>query len=124
MKKVYVVTSGEYIDYHIIKVYLNEIKAKAFVEFYNENSSYDKAQVEEYYVGKDHKRELNFYSFVYEDGRIETSFSSYPSQNQECKYYENGMRGSSWRAYGETKEKAEKNACDFKAKWLAEQAGI
>lgn len=44
--KVYVITKGEYSDYHICAVATNQAKARMLAEFYSDK--YDAAEVEEY----------------------------------------------------------------------------
>jgi hypothetical protein len=47
--KIYVVTSGDYSDYHIDKVFIDEEKAKKYIECQNRYLEYnDKSRLEEY----------------------------------------------------------------------------
>lgn len=50
MTDAYVVTSGSYSDYHVMRVYLDEAEASNFVEQYNKVAS-DHAYVETFLIG-------------------------------------------------------------------------
>lgn len=48
MKKVYLISSGEYSDYGIVAVFANEADADAVAEVHNKDRRYDKYRIEEY----------------------------------------------------------------------------
>lgn len=50
MDKIYIVTTGEYSDYHIVKVFNDKQKAEKYIQLYNQKNDYeyDKLDLEEY----------------------------------------------------------------------------
>jgi hypothetical protein len=78
MDKVYVVTSGEYSDYHIVKVFLDKAKAEKYAEVYKKTESWaDSVGVEEYIIYDDNfevtLNEPNTYYVQYidlDDGKL------------------------------------------------------
>ena len=54
MDKVYVVTSGEYSDYRIVKIFTDKAKAEKYAELYQKTDCWaDNTQVEEYEIYDD-----------------------------------------------------------------------
>jgi hypothetical protein len=45
---IYVITSGDYSDYHIEKVFIDKEKAEKYVEYQNRYIKYDECRLEEY----------------------------------------------------------------------------
>lgn len=50
MNKIYVITSGDYSDYHIITVMSSMKKAKEFKEYYEKTQRYDSVEIEVYNI--------------------------------------------------------------------------
>jgi hypothetical protein len=48
MGTIYIVTAGEYSDYHVVSVFDSRDKAESFVEYYNDNDNWSEAGIEEY----------------------------------------------------------------------------
>lgn len=75
--KVYIVTAGEYSDYHICKVFLDKEKADKYVALENEINPYEECWVAEWETSDD-KIKMNakvaYYHFCYINmqGEIET----------------------------------------------------
>ena len=77
--KVYVVTAGEYSDYHICKIFLDKEKAEKYVALENEINEYlcDQCWVDEWdtsddSVDMDAKTATYYYAYITTDGEIET----------------------------------------------------
>lgn len=78
--KIYIVVAGEYSDYHIEKVFLNEDKAKEYCEWCKG------AYIEEFDTADDNLQQGNFYYQVYIRYDVETNNISI--QFKKC-YVEN-----------------------------------
>lgn len=77
--KVYVVTAGEYSDYHICKIFLDKEKAEKYVALENEMNKYwsDNCWVNEWdtsddSVDIDAKTAKYYYAYITTEGEIET----------------------------------------------------
>lgn len=77
--KVYVVTAGEYSDYHICKIFLDKEKAEKYVALENEMNEYlyDNCWVDEWDTSDDSidinaKTAKYYYAYITTDGEIET----------------------------------------------------
>lgn len=77
--KVYVVTAGEYSDYHICKIFLDKEKAEKYVALENEINEYlcDQCWVDEWdtsddSVDMDAKTATYYYAYITTNGEIET----------------------------------------------------
>lgn len=76
--KVYVVTAGEYSDYHICKIFLDKEKAEKYVAIENEiNQPYDECWINEWETDDD-KVDMTakvghyYYAYIDKDGELHT----------------------------------------------------
>ena len=127
--KIYVITKGEYSDYHICDVAIDKERAESLVKFHS--SEYELAEIEEYDTEATPDEAIkNFepiwYVHITPSGSISKTrishFSNDPSYDNEY----NLFNDNSFNAYIKTKseEYAVKIALDRRAKILAERFGI
>ena len=75
--KIYVVTAGEYSDYHICKLFLDKEKAEKYVAIYNEMNEYDECWLNEWETS-DEKVDMTakvshyYYAYIDMDGEFHT----------------------------------------------------
>ena len=124
---VYVITRGDYSDYHICAVSLDKDKAKRLAKMYSDN--YDDAHVEEWET--DTVADINalngrrpYYVQFNPDGSVDAFERTYEYWEFEPGVDELDYGIVSFRVYAPDEEKARKIACDMRAKYLAEKEGI
>ena len=135
--KIYIVTCGEYSDYGILAAFLDETKAKMFVEKYNRGygtRNYDEAKIEEYEEGVPFDFEtLNVYAVrFYNDGSHDIVKKELYNMYDFQKPLPSVTASNSTfirhkyvvTVAAKDKEHAFKIACDALAKWKAEQEGL
>ena len=127
MAKVYVITRGDYSDYHICAVALDKAKAKKLAKMYT--TAYDNAHVEEWET--DTETDINAlngrypYSVTFrEDGSVDT-FKHYYDYETFCEGFSSlEYRSLRVNLYAPDKESAIKIAAEKRAKYLAEKEGV
>lgn len=124
--KVYVLTSGEYSDYHIVGVLLDEEQARIAAEVMT--TRYDDVTVEEYDtdVLKFIKPGWKYWAVDFSEKThsvVDVSYHDYFDALREPRFYE---RNKIWtvEVYAEDEDHAIKSASDKLDKYLAEQAGL
>lgn len=135
--KIYIVTCGEYSDYGILAAFLDETKAKMFVEKYNRGygtQHYDEAKIEEYEEGIPFDIEtLNVYAVrFYKDGSHDIAkkelHNVYDFQTPLPHIFAPVSMFIRHKYLVEVAAKDEEHAfkiaCDALAKWKAEQEGL
>lgn len=124
---VYVITRGDYSDYHICAVSLDKDKAERLAKMYT--ASYCDAYVEEWET--DTFADINalngrrpYYVQFHPDGSVETFERTYEYHEfaPGVDELDNGVVNV--RVYAPDKEKARRIACDMRAQYLAEKEGI
>lgn len=136
--KVYVVTAGEYSDYHIERVFTDKGMALAYIEAQKDNEMCIKT----YEANEEKRSNLTGYTVACIDGNFYThehtgNFYYYGSRYKEARPYWHGFewtrklmpKGKKMPLYvtnivAENEEKALKIAQDRWAKFKAEKAGI
>lgn len=128
--EVYIVTEGEYSDYHIVDVFLDKEKAEFFARFHT-----DDGKVETYYTGDDEYivkvETITFYEIcLNNDGTVKKcemeTYDCIPGEDDflECfprTVLSDGFYGT---IIADSEEQAIKIAQDKRAQWLAEKYGI
>lgn len=124
---VYVITRGDYSDYHICAVSLNKDKAKKLAKMYS--TSYDPASVEEWET--DTVTDIHVLN-----GKCPYTVTFYPDKepwvwriSYDYRYFAEGIQenNKSWLAvnvYAKDEAAALKIASDKRAQYLAEKEGI
>lgn len=124
--KVYIVTDGDYSDFHIISVWSDKPTAEKVAGFHGG------AEVREYEVnGPMESERMTFFFMFNEKGDIEkgwvSGFACEVHQEERCEPF-HWLGGNKELlkvfAKGKDRDHAFKKACDMRAKYLAEQAGI
>lgn len=125
--KVYVITKGEYSDYHICGVALDEERAKILAKKFS--SRWDDAEVEEYDTEKwEEAASKNLYSIRFDEkGHVEhlepACLDYYGGEDQVIPVlYGPGVLKV--EVLAEDSQAAIKIAAEKRAKYLAEQAGL
>ena len=127
MATVYVITRGDYSDYHICAVTLDKKKAKKLAKMYT--TSYDNAIVEKWET--DTETDINAlkgrypYSVTFrEDGSVDT-FKHHYDYETFCEGFDlSEYWGLRVNLYAPDAESAIKIAAEKRAKYLAEKEGI
>ena len=134
--KVYVISSGEFSEYHIAAVALEEKEARMKCAVLNNDSDDDYYEIEEYdtdEVKVSTNADINLRFFLHvrkSSGNVIAFTDGYMTTEQtginvEYDYYNKEIiRCRAILPYGTTKEKARKIMLDRIAKFKAEQAGI
>jgi hypothetical protein len=71
MDKVYVVTEGDYSDYHIVAVFTTEEVAEEYAKKRNEKNGYESARVEDYEVNESSATMPHWFVRMFRDGTVE-----------------------------------------------------
>lgn len=123
---VYVITSGEYSDYHICAVAIDREKAERLKKVYDA-SEWGGASIEEYETDGHNDKILDGYQLYTvlfnEGGIIVHTYADRDYHEGECVY----MRNETCVGvvlYAKSLEAAEKIAAERRAKFLAENEGI
>lgn len=127
MAIVYIVTRGDYSDYHICAVTLEKAKAKKLAKMYN--SYNDNAKVEEWET--DTETDINALNGRYPyivafntDGDAEAFKEHYDYEDFHEGVVDSPRGGLSVRVYATDEQSAIKIAAEKRAKYLAEKEGI
>lgn len=120
--KIYVITQGEYSDYHIVGVTLDRGKAERWVNEYNMGKAYDDAQIEEYETDVFGRDDLYKYSVKREYGEVSADLLSDADYTYEYIFSDDG--DFRFVVYARDKEQAKKIAYDRIAKMKAEREGL
>lgn len=113
----YIVTGGEYSDYHIKAAFFDKEKAEGYTKIFG-------GEVEEWPDCMEIPRPLWWIATLEPDGKIFTE------KLHTCEHVQSSYDFLNWKSlsyvmcYGETKEEAIKNATDIMAKAKAHFAGI
>ena len=124
----YVITSGEYSDYHIVAVYADREEAYKVCKILNDRCEYEDYTIEEYEDGSLVRYEnLNTYCVLFDDNK--TRIRENDSDDFEyClrKEYWQYQDGTVWAVFvfASNKEEALKIASEKRAKLMAEQTGV
>lgn len=133
-KNVYIITQGEYSDYHIVTVFDDKDKAEAFVEAYNKHkrSEYeDDYCVETYKLNsidiRSYKEKIFFYAHTNYRGSLYVDPA--PERDPERVGIVDVAHYPSWNSYtvtvlAENLDKAKKIAADKIAEYKANKEGI
>lgn len=115
--KIYIITKGDYSDYHICNVTTDYQKAKRYEEAYSDN--WDDARIEVYEDGENEKER---YCWAYNPVSNTATISEY----NEKERVKTNMRGEICTVivYAPDEKHAIKIAQDMLAKYKAEQAGL
>ena len=123
-KFVYVITKGDYSDYHICAVTMDYERAERMKKLYSER--YDEARIEKYVLDEDKTTGSIYYVEFKNDGSAAIRMNEYTEYDN----YDNGPVVDSWynpiRVFVRAKDEdhALKIAQDKYAEWKAEKAGI
>lgn len=124
--KVYVITKGEYSDYHICAVSVDKEKAKMLQKVYS--TSYEEADIEEFDTDEEEERLKynNVYSCWYHksDYSVNVSESCGDYFRPDDLKVEKTRYGLYTNVLADTEEEALKIASDKFAKYRAEQLGL
>lgn len=132
--KVYVITEGDYSDYHIIGVTLDKATAMKYVELHTSEDDYFIPRIEEYdsdtisYISKEDM--LGWLLSVNREGLVKCDRSDLPIHYPDClnKAERWGKSAKEWRyvAYvsAENKDKACKIGLDLIAQFKAKKKGV
>ena len=123
-KKIYVITSGEYSDYHIVAIYSTRELADEFVQ-----CNGDGYEIEEYNLNEPISKEKKLWliTFDVESGELESATTNDHYKVEEkkdiCFYCDSYMDVARMHLYveSETMDKAKKIACDRFASIKANQ---
>ena len=122
-KKIYVITSGEYSDYHIVAIYTTREMAEEFIQ-----SNGNDCTIEEYDIDKPISKEMKlwFISFNIENGELEnaTTIDYKVEENKDTCFYCDKYMGTAYMylyVESETMDKAKKIACERFASIKANQ---
>lgn len=124
----YVITNGEYSDYHIVAVYADREEAYKVCKILNDRCEYEDYKIEEYEDGSLVRYEnLNTYCIIFDNN--ETRVRENDSNDFEyClrKEYWQYKDGTVWAVFvfASNKEEALKIASEKRAKLMAEQTGV
>ena len=124
----YVITNGEYSDYHIVAVYADREEAYKVCKILNDRCEYEDYKIEEYEDGSLVRYEnLNTYCVLFDDNK--TRIRENDSDDFEyClrKEYWQYQDGTVWAVFvfASNKEEALKIASEKRAKLMAEQTGV
>lgn len=119
MTEVYVLTSGEYSDHHVVGVFSTYTLADTYGRRYAKKRGDSLFSVDKYHINTASEPMLVFLAKVSADGESSSAFIDL-CLNKPAPYFEDGY----YFARGETLEIAVKNAFDYRAKAKAEEAGI
>ena len=115
--KIYIITKGDYSDYHICNVTTDYQKAKRYKEAYSDKWS--EAWIEVY---EDGEKEKERYCWIYNPVSHTAEISDYNENERVLKTI--GDKIYRVVVYADTKKHAIKKAQDMIAKYKAEQAGL
>lgn len=122
--KIYIITQGEYSEYHIVGMTHDRQKAERWVNEYNLGKEYafDRAEIEEYETDVFGRGDLYQYSVKRECGEVSVDLLSDIDFKYEYFYSDDG----DFRlvVYAHDKEHAKKIAYDRIAKMKAEREGL
>ena len=124
----YVITNGEYSDYHIVAVYADREEAYKVCKILNDRCEYEDYKIEEFEDGSLVRYEnLNTYCVIFDNN--ETRVRENDSDDFEyClrKEYWQYQDGTVWAVFvfASNKEEALKIASEKRAKLMAEQTGV
>ena len=127
MAEVYVVTRGDYSDYHICAVSLDKGKAEKLAKVYS--TRYDKAQVETWEV--DTVADVNalngrrqYYVWIRADGTVSTHLNNYDYNDFTEDVFSDVNNSLRFGVYAVDEAAAIKIAAEKRAMYLAEKEGI
>lgn len=118
--KLYAVTKGDYSEYHIIGLTASKKKAEFWAKAYSDK--WGKATVEEFEDGEEFDNRLMYEVNIHKDYGVRVYLQEYCGGVERIKEYKDGDV-CVW-VLAEDKAKAVKIACDRRAKYLAEKAGL
>ena len=127
MAKVYVITRGDYSDYHICAVTMDDVKAKTLAKMYS--TRYDAANVETWETDTEaNVNALNgrrqYYVNFNSDGSADVLRNNWDYEDFREGIIEDEYRYFSVRLYAKDEDSAIKIAAEKRAKYLAEKEGI
>lgn len=124
--KIYVVTQGEYSDYHIITATTDKNVAEQIAQKFRGNDSWNETYVEEYEDAKMMLKPLFFIRFDKQGNVMECSAesSAYPYQPEYATIKHDVNKNAFTYVVADTMEGAIKIAAERRAKFLAEQLGL
>lgn len=124
-KKVYVITRGEYSDYHICAVAATKEIAEKLQKIYSEDF-WDDAIIEEYDLNETRDDVRVFYDVTFEDDRVSACFNEY-GEKESIRFYK-GNKSQSDRLIvcvrARDEDHAVKIAQDRRAEYLAKKEGV
>lgn len=115
--KIYIITKGDYSDYHICNVTTDYQKAKRYKEAYS--NSWEEACIEVY---EDEKNGKENYCWAYDPVSNTAKINNYNVKEGVMKNREDKIYGV--YVYAPDEKHAAKKAQDMIAKYKAEQAGL
>jgi len=127
--KVYVITSGCYSDYHIVRIFSTKELADQFCNKYSRPDPWEEYSIEEHTLDNSIPEQLtDTYVQLKPDGSVMNTwtkqrFSDDPLPSRRITLYHNGAM-SIHIAAQPNREKAIKAAQDLRAAYLAQEAGI
>ena len=119
MKEVYVLTSGEYSDHHVVGVFTTYELVDTYGRRYAKKRGDKLFSVDEYQINTESAPMRVFLAKVSNDGESSSAFVELCLDKPD-QYFEDGY----YFARGETLETALKNAFDYRAKAKAEAVGL
>ena len=122
--KLYVVTQGQYSDYHIEGIYDTKRSAEKVVRIMGKKDSYScSMRTEEWELNIGKPKFYRHICYIKKDtGKItKLGRSAYISLENDAGF---DWRTNSYYAMGETEEEAKKNAIDFRTQELAREKGV
>jgi len=129
--KVYVVTAGDYSDYHVVTVFTSEKKADAFVSLYNRSTEYESATVDEYDADS---VKVNGFTFFVSKNLDTSELHAYTISEEydDAVVFEDSFRRGDFigpahlitHVFTDSLEKAKKIALDRFTAYEAREAGI
>ena len=124
--KIYVVTQGEYSDYHIITATTDKNIAEQIAKKFNGSHSWNQTYIEEYEDAEMMLKPLYFIRFDKKGNVMECKFENsnygYDEGSQKCRYDCN--KNTFMYVTADTAEAAIKIGAERRAKFLAEQYGL
>lgn len=124
--KVYVVTEGDYSDYHIVGVCTSQESAKRIQQI--ASGDYHEAKIEEYEADKFNiKPTYNYYGVsVYKNGSATANIDGYIFEPYEVRDYCNAKHTCAFSVdvFAQDEEHAKKIAFDLIAEYKAKEKGI
>ena len=121
IEKVYIIVKGEYSDFHICAVALDEKTAEKLREAYSDR--YDKAIIEEYIPAKESEETRILYEVEFEHGGVFITTAE-REDNETLMDINNDFTWLILRVFAKDKEHALKIAQDRRAEYLAMKEGV